>query len=136
VWCLTGDQGFLNGCQALACLGEQNANVTIIVCNNGGSISLLKQTRAQDPYAFDAGRMPFLENASNVNVLEIARGFGIEASRVTFDPDVAPVKMRHPFRKALTQAASKKRPYIIELCVPLDMDAWAGIWTVKGLDGR
>ena len=43
--CTLGDQGFTNGLQALAVVGEQRVPLLILVCNNGSSVLLRKQAK-------------------------------------------------------------------------------------------
>jgi acetolactate synthase-1/2/3 large subunit len=131
VWCFLGDQGFLNGSQALACIGELQLGVKIVVCNNGGSVSLRTQIAAQDSQAFDAGRGPFLGNGPNVSVVDIAKGFGVSASSVSMTTEPADVVT---LDSALTVAASSHRPYLLEIITPSDLAHWHGAWATKGLD--
>lgn len=129
VWCLTGDQAFLNGSQAIACAAEVGARLRVIVCNNGGSVSLIKQMSAQNPSAFDSGSIPFLSNSPRYSVVHVAEGLGAVAESIKLGNDDL-------LKDALARLHDSDGPAVLEIMVPGNLGAWKGIWKTKGLDGR
>lgn len=137
VWCLVGDQAFTNGFQSLICAGEQRANVKVVVCDNGCSVSLLKQGFARSRYAFDRGLSGFLDNPKSLDYLALAQAVGLDVFDIVYNPNSSCAEERDPtqkYREALAEAADRRAPTLIRLRVPADPRAWAGIWAIKGQD--
>jgi acetolactate synthase I/II/III large subunit len=135
VVCSLGDQGFGNGCQGLVAAAEQRAPVTFVVCNNGRSVSLLKQARAANERLFDDGAEPFLDNpATEPAVLAAAMGLSTDRIDFTGPAGDAIAKAAARLESALTKALAARDPHLIELCLPAHEDAWAGIWLAAGFD--
>jgi acetolactate synthase I/II/III large subunit len=130
VLCTLGDQAFGNGLQGLVAAVEQRAPVTFLVCNNGGSVSLLKQARAAGERLLDDGAEPFLAN-SPVSASAVAAAMGLGVVRVDcVDGPGAELQ------EVVTRALSAGTPQLVELLLPADADAWAGIWITGGFDER
>jgi len=138
VWCLVGDQAFTNGFQSLVCAGEQGVDLKILLCDNGQSVSLLKQSRHSNPWAFEGSASSFLENPPSLDYLALARAVGLQVFDVVYNINSPELAERDPtcnFQAALTSAAASSGPILIRLKLPCDPDAWEGIWATKGLDG-
>lgn len=135
VVCSLGDQGFGNGCQGLVAAAEQRAPVTFVVCNNGGSVSLLKQARAANERLFDDGAEPFLDNPA-VEPAVLAAAMGLYVDRIDFTDltEEAIAKSAARLETALAKALGARAPHLIELCLPAWEEAWAGIWLAAGFD--
>ncbi|HEY1621498.1 MAG TPA: thiamine pyrophosphate-binding protein [Streptosporangiaceae bacterium] len=135
VVCSLGDQAFGNGFQGLVAAVEQCAPVVFALCNNGGSVSLLKQARAAGRRLFDNGAEPFLGN-SPVEPAAVAAAMGVTVESIDFTgltPDelgAAAVQLEELLVKALVA----RRPYLVELRLPAEPGAWDGIWLTRGLD--
>lgn len=135
VFCCIGDQSFTNAVQSLVSIAQEKVPVIYIVCNNGKSVSLLKQALSQDIHAFDDGNNRFLQNASNIHYAGLAKELGIASYTVIFDPDSDDAKKKNPekiLRKILDDTISRREPVVVELVLPSDPEAWKGIWSIKG----
>jgi acetolactate synthase-1/2/3 large subunit len=112
------------------------------VCNNGGSVSLLKQSRAANERWFDDGAEPFLRN-SPVEPTALAAAMGLSVDSVDFtgvdlaagdDDAVEAAGVR--LEESLVKALAARTPHLVELRLPADAEAWAGIWITGGFDER
>jgi acetolactate synthase-1/2/3 large subunit len=135
VVCSLGDQGFGNGCQGLVTAAEQRAPVTFVVCNNGRSVSLLKQARAANERLFDDGAEPFLDNSA-VEPAVLAAAMGLYVDRIDFTDlaEDAIARAAARLEGALAKAFAARGPHLIELRLPASDDVWAGIWLAAGFD--
>lgn len=131
VLCLLGDQGFTNAVQALSVIAERNLNITVIVCNNGTSVSLLKQrtTEANIPDALSR----FLRNNDNMDYAAIAAGFGLPVQQLTFA-----IEQEHNdaqvLRQTIAASMAARGPSFVELVTPSDPAFWSGVWTTTGFE--
>ncbi len=137
VVCTLGDQGLVNGLQGLVAAGQERAPAVYVVCNNGGSVSLLKQARAARTRLFDEGRDPFLANAANADYTGTASRLGLAAAAVEFpaggEPDALAAAAAST-EALLASALASRQPTLIELRLPPLGDAWAGVWRTEGYD--
>jgi acetolactate synthase-1/2/3 large subunit len=137
VFCTLGDQAFINGIQGLIAAGQERPQIVYLVCNNGESVSLLKQAGASEPRWFDRGHHPHLSNPVNIEYTRVAEAFGIRNGRVDFpigDGVAAVEKAVARFRGLLADMATTSGPSLIELRLPARGAAWAGIWLTQGFD--
>jgi acetolactate synthase-1/2/3 large subunit len=138
VFCTLGDQGFTNGVQGLVAAGQQKARIVYLVCNNGESVSLLKQSSSQ-PRWFDGGRQPYLHNPQGLDYARLAAQFGIASSVIEFHVDRGLAEIEgslSAFEERLEEALSLDGPSLIEMRLPSLGEFWAGIWVVKGFEER
>jgi acetolactate synthase-1/2/3 large subunit len=80
VFCCLGDQGFTNSMQGLVAAVQESAPVTFLVCNNGGAVSLRKQSRPSG--WLDRGDDTYLDNATGMRYVELATALGVHSRRV------------------------------------------------------
>jgi acetolactate synthase-1/2/3 large subunit len=133
VLCTLGDQAFTNSYQALVTAVEQQADLVILVCNNGQSVSLNKQGAAS------YGNVPrrYLDNAAGFDYTKVAQALGVHAERVSVpvggsaDEVTAGVA---DLAAALQRGAAWAGPALVELVLPADPEAWRGIWVVHGFE--
>jgi acetolactate synthase-1/2/3 large subunit len=133
VICTLGDQAFTNGCQGLVAAGEQQAPVTLIIANNGGSVSL----REQDPSCFDGERHAFLQNAPNLDYAAMAKANGIVTRSVQWPRNDTTERVGAviaQFRAYVAEGVALRKPMLVELRLPESGDFWEGIWSRKGND--
>jgi acetolactate synthase I/II/III large subunit len=132
VWCLVGDQGFSNGIKAMVGIGEQRLKLRVVVCNNGGSVSLLIQSRqlAADCLSDHAG---FLCNPQSINYTELARGFGFEAFELDLRGGLA-THSEASITQVLQQLNGVDGPALLELKIDGTDPIWEGLWAVHGID--
>lgn len=133
VFCNIGDQSFTNAIQGLVSVAQEKTKIIYIVCNNGKSVSLLKQILSQDEYAFNEGKNTFLYNVPNLDYAKIAKDLGLNTYKLHFDPEDATnggTKTR--FQEILISALNFNGPSLIELVLPSDPVAWEGIWITQG----
>jgi len=100
---ICGDGGFYMNIQELATLSYYNLPVKIVVLNNY-HLGMVKQL--QD--LFYEGRFSTVELGNHVDLVAVAKGFGIPASRISVDEDPS---------AALTALASAEGPYLLEVMV-------------------
>ncbi|MFY1668667.1 DUF4915 domain-containing protein [Plantactinospora sp. WMMB334] len=135
VICTVGDQGLTNGLQGLVAAVQTNARLTFVVCNNGGSVSLRKQSRGQT--LLDAGFHHYLDNAPGMRYADAAAVLGLHARRVDLtnwlDRDHAAARLAD-FRHALAAAVGHDGPSLIELVLPSDPEFWTGVWITEGFE--
>jgi phosphoglycolate phosphatase-like HAD superfamily hydrolase len=138
VLCCVGDQGFTNGLQGLVAARQENAPVVFLVCNNGGSVSLRRQSRAASEL-LDAAKHHYLSNSDALSYTELAKAAGVPASRIDLavglgeQPDRVRSALRR-FEMTLADALATPGPVLIEIVLPSDPDFWTGIWVTEGLE--
>ena len=130
VVCCVGDQGFLNGVQALAVISEQRLPVLIMLCNNGGSVSLRKQS-SFDGLITLGSASGFLDNGELVDYLTIAHGYGVPATRVEWSGSASSVQS---LRRAVKSGLEERGPHLVELRLPGDASFWSDVWITKGME--
>jgi acetolactate synthase-1/2/3 large subunit len=137
VFCFLGDQGFINGIQGLVAANQERAPVIFLVCNNGGSVSLLKQSSvAREPEASNRYET-YLENTQNLEYARIATKLGVSARVVDFSTDQGVIGVERSisdFERALAGAVNEDGPSLVEMRLPGPGEFWAGIWRVQGYD--
>jgi acetolactate synthase I/II/III large subunit len=135
VLCCLGDQGFTNSLQGLVCAVQEAAPVTFLVCNNGGSVSLRKQSGPSG--WLDGGRDRYLENAAGMRYADVAAALGVRAQRLDLsewlDSDRAATRLA-AFAVLLEDMAARPEPTLIELVLPSDPEFWAGVWITQGFE--
>ena len=135
VFCCLGDQGFTNSVQGLAAAVQENAPVTFIVCNNGGAVSLRKQSRPTG--WLDGGHGQYLDNAAGMRYVDIAEAWGVRSWRVDLsgwlDRDRSATRLE-TFAEALQVATDDSGPTLIELVLPSDPEFWTGVWITEGFE--
>jgi acetolactate synthase-1/2/3 large subunit len=126
-FCFLGDQGLTNAIQALVVAGSLRPNLTIVVCNNGRSVSLTQQAAHDGLTGLEA----FLENAASFSYADAARAFGVPAMTVAWDEG-----LRHAaaVEKALVDAGASGGPFLVELVISPASALWSGVWATAGLD--
>lgn len=133
VMCTLGDQSFTNAIQGLVAVVQEQVPVIYIVCNNGKSVSLLKQIHSQDFSAFAGSRSSFLENAP-ISYADIAKTIGVASSVIDFTRATKSRSLdpTYHLRQELRRALRTRKPALIELRLPSNLEAWSGIWLVQG----
>jgi acetolactate synthase-1/2/3 large subunit len=135
VFCCVGDQGFTNGIQGLVAAVQESAPITFIVCNNGGSVSLRKQSNPSG--WLDATRHQYLENADGANYTAVASALGLDSRRIDLsdwlDGDESATRL-DTFAVALDAVAGHPGPTLIELVLPSDPEFWSGVWITSGFE--
>lgn len=134
VLCTLGDQSFTNAIQGLVTIVEQQLPVIYLVCNNGRSVSLLKQITSQDPSAFDSGFGKFLYNSPHFSYFDLAVMMGLQSEKVSFLKRDSSDETCVRLERALNKFGKTKKPALIELLLPSDPEAWSGIWETKGME--
>jgi len=98
----SGDGGFFMNIQELATISYYNIPIKIVVFNNG-NLGMIRQM--QD--IFYENRLSSCELGNSVDIVAVARGFGIQADRVLVDsPDSGIEKM-----------SKTEGPYLLEVLV-------------------
>jgi len=138
VLCCLGDQGLTNGLQGFVAAVQQRAPVTYLVCNNGGSVSLAKQSGAAGDGRFDDGRHPHLHNPGRMRYTELARAFGMPTGRadLTKVTGQAAADRLARFERRLTDLLDQRTPALLELVLPAEPEFWAGVWVTEGFEAR
>lgn len=135
VLCCLGDQGFTNSIQGLVAAVQESAPVTFLVCNNGGSVSLRKQSRPSG--WLDGGNSTYLDNAAGMRYLEVAAALGLQSRRVDLscwlDRDHSAAQLE-TFARTLEAAVEHPGPTLVELVLPSDPDFWSGVWLTAGFE--
>lgn len=137
VLCTLGDQAFTNSFQGLVAAVEQRAKITYLVCNNGRSVSLLKQAGASGPEWFGAGQRPFLQNVASFDYCQLAGSFGIPATAVEVPVGASRSEVSAAVARLseeLERLADIDGPSLLELKLPSDPEAWRGIWVTQGFE--
>jgi acetolactate synthase-1/2/3 large subunit len=135
VLCCLGDQGFTNSVQGLVAAVQESAPVTFLVCNNGGSVSLRKQSRPSG--WLDGGSDTYLDNAAGMRYVDVATALGLQSRRVDLscwlDRDQSSMQL-DTFGRTLEAAAEHPGPALIELVLPSDPEFWSGVWITAGFE--
>jgi acetolactate synthase-1/2/3 large subunit len=135
VLCSLGDQGFTNSMQGLVAAVQESAPVTFLVCNNGGAVSLRKQSRSSG--WLDDGGNSYLDNAAGLGYTDLAMTLGMHAQaidlRAWLDRDRIAEGLR-ALNLALGVAVDHPGPALIELRLPADLEFWAGVWINDGFE--
>jgi acetolactate synthase I/II/III large subunit len=137
VLCTLGDQGFTNSFQGLVSAVQDQVPVVILVCNNGGAVSLQKQAAVSEPDWNGTQRLQYLGNVPGFSYQRVAEALGAAAWLVEMRPDPdsdALGRAADELGQALTHAAAAGRPALVELRLPADPDVWKGIWLTQGFD--
>lgn len=135
VWCLCGDQGFANGFQALLFGVEVECGLTIVVFNNGGSASLIKQMRSTNRSAAEY-EQSILGNGP-VSPSAIAKAIGCWSEQVNFCNEI--VESSEALDVAFQHAVAEFRakvPHLIEIIAPAEPDVWSDVWLTEGFDAE
>lgn len=128
-----GDHGFTNGFKALFAAADRRANVSYIVCNNGGSVSLKKQARADYGGISPLEAQGVLANVNDMDYARVAAAVGTWSVSVEW-PRTVSDRATRKFQGALRSALQEHGPSLLELRVPEDVGAWSGIWRTRGFD--
>jgi acetolactate synthase-1/2/3 large subunit len=137
VLCLLGDHGFVNGIQGLILAGEQRPNISYLVCNNGGSVSLNTQARAlkldrltldEDSHLRKPGSLSYAQLATEMGLSSQIVGIGLDEGTASLEDKLS------AFRYVLTDSLATTGPHLIELRLPSTEEFWAGIWHTRGFD--
>ncbi|MDH2426546.1 DUF4915 domain-containing protein [Sphaerisporangium sp. TRM90804] len=135
VLCSLGDQGFTNSMQGLVAAVQESAPVTFLVCNNGGSVSLRKQSGPSG--WLDGGHHRYLDNAAGMDYVQIAEALGVRSRRVDLsgwlDRDHAAMRLEM-FARTLDAMVDGSGPTLIELVLPADPEFWTGVWINQGFE--
>lgn len=137
VFCTLGDQGFTNSFQGMVAAVQQRARIIFLVCNNGESVSLLKQSNLQEPEWFDGGRHPYLHNPAGPSYAGLASQLGVTSSVVEVPTDRGASEIDgaiSAFKARLAEASTGEGPHLIELQLPSLGEFWTGIWQTKGFE--
>jgi acetolactate synthase-1/2/3 large subunit len=134
VMCTLGDEGFANGFQGLVAAVQEVARVLLVVCNNGGAVSLQKQAAAD----LGTAERSYLANADCVRYHALAAAIGVPAERV----EVPILSARQDFDAAMARVAEvlaeadavDDGPSMVELVLPPEQEAWQGIWLLEGFE--
>jgi acetolactate synthase-1/2/3 large subunit len=132
VVCCVGDSAFINGFKAWFSGVEQHARITCVVCNNGGSVSLLKQ--AVGDHGSDASlyTADLLRNIGSVKYGALCAGLGVPYWHAAWTEGEG--QEAAGLAAALTAASRVGGPALVEIAVPDSLDFWAGLWRVRGFD--
>jgi acetolactate synthase-1/2/3 large subunit len=100
---ISGDGGFYMNIQELATIGYYNLPIKIVIINNG-HLGMIRQI--QD--LFYNARFNTIDLGSKVDLVAVARGFGIPGGRIAVDEDP---------RSGIEAMANTKGPYVMEAMV-------------------
>ncbi|MEI8173407.1 MAG: biosynthetic-type acetolactate synthase large subunit [Deltaproteobacteria bacterium] len=100
---ISGDGGFYMNIQELATIGYYNLPIKIIIINNG-HLGMIKQI--QD--LFYSSRFNTIDLGSKVDLVAVARGFGIPGSRILVDENP---------RAGIEAMVNTDGPYVLEAMV-------------------
>lgn len=134
VMCTLGDEGFTNGFKGLVSAVQEGARVLLVVCNNGGSVSLLKQAAAD----LGTAERRYLANAGRLRYQALAAAIGVQAERVEV-PLLSPPQEFEAAMARVSEALANAEaveggPSMVELVLPSEQEAWQGIWQVRGFE--
>jgi acetolactate synthase-1/2/3 large subunit len=135
VFCCLGDQGFTNSMQGLVAAVQESAPVTFLLCNNGGAVSLRKQSRSSG--WLDDGGGSYLDNAAGLRYTDLAITLGVHAQLIDLTAWLNRDRIAEGLRglnSALGEAVDHLGPTLIELKLPADLDFWAGVWINEGFE--
>lgn len=127
VMCSLGDQAFTNSFQALAFARQSSVPLSIVICNNGRSVSLTKQGNA----SLGPDEREYLDNVTPIAYDRVCRSLGVDAVAVDYDPreDSPDVEA---IRAWATQPGDGPRALVLNL--PSDPECWRGIWITQGFE--
>jgi len=100
---ISGDGGFYMNIQELATIGYYNLPIKIIIINNG-HLGMIKQI--QD--LFYSSRFNTIDLGTKVDLVAVARGFGIPGSRITVNENP---------RTGIEEMVNTDGPYVLEAMV-------------------
>jgi len=100
---ISGDGGFYMNIQELATIGYYNLPIKIVIINNG-HLGMIRQI--QD--LFYNARFNTIDLGSKVDLVAVARGFGIPGGRIAVDEDP---------RSGIEAMANTKGPYVMQAMV-------------------
>lgn len=100
---ISGDGGFYMNIQELATIGYYNLPIKIVIINNG-HLGMIRQI--QD--LFYNARFNTIDLGSKVDLVAVARGFGIPGGRIAVDEDP---------RSGIEAMANTNGPYVLEAMV-------------------
>jgi len=100
---ICGDGGFYMNIQELATLSYYNIPVKIVVLNNG-QLGMVRQLQE----LFYESRFSTVDLGNHVDLVAVAKGFGIPASRISVDDDP---------EAALAALSGAEGPYMLEVMV-------------------
>lgn len=133
VLCTLGDQAFTNSFQALVAAIQQEVPLLVLVCNNGGSVSLKKQANA----SYGAQRRDYLANVRGFSYYGVAQALGVPAERVEVPIGASPEVIDFAagqLAAALARGAAINRPALVEVVLPANPEVWRGIWLTQGFE--
>ena len=133
VLCTLGDQGFTNSFQCLVSAVQDRVPIVILVCNNGGAVSLEKQVTVSDPSWCNAGRRRYLGNVPGFSYRRAAEALGIAAWFVELSLDGVN-RAADELGQALNEATATPGPALVEISLPSEPEVWRGIWLTQGFD--
>lgn len=132
--CTLGDQGFTNGVQALGVAGELAVPLLVIVCNNGGTVSLNLQARADELPAEAATEIT--RNNPAMSYTTIAIGYGLSASTTRWpgchEPTSAVDEASSHLAATIRSMISQRTAHLLEIVTPNDPDFWRNTWEPSG----
>jgi acetolactate synthase-1/2/3 large subunit len=132
VVCCVGDSALVNGFKAWFSGIEQRVNLTCLVCNNGGSVSLRKQAVGDHgPDALLAGA-DLLRNIAAVNYGDLCAALGMPCWHATWTTGAG--QEAEQLAAALAAADRANGPAMVEIQVPGSLEFWEGLWRVRGFD--
>ena len=135
VMCTLGDQAFTNSFQGLAAAIQERAPVLFVVCNNGQSVSLMKQAAA----SYGRAERQYLANVPGFRYCAVAEALGVPTAAVEVPiggPHDAVTAAVDQLAAVLDKAAGVEGPSLVELVLPSDPTAWRGIWLTRGFEQR
>jgi acetolactate synthase-1/2/3 large subunit len=106
VLAISGDGGFYMNIQELATVGYYNLPIKIVILNNG-HLGMIRQI--QD--LFYSARFNTIDLGSRVDLVAVARGFGIPGSRIALDENP---------QSGIDAMVHTKGPYVLEAMVDPD----------------
>lgn len=139
VFCALGDQAATNAMQGAVVAAQEGARVVYLLCNNGGSVSLLKQSLGSDPQWLDGGRDRYLANPLTLDHRALFASMGVDAWTVDLrgvDDDDAVDAGLEQLEDRLAQALNASGPALVELRMPGLGPAWEGVWIIEGFEQR
>jgi len=132
VVCCVGDSALVNGFKAWFSGIEQRVNLTCLVCNNGGSVSLRKQAVGDygpDALLFSAD---LLRNIAAVKYGDLCGALGVPYWHATWTTGAA--EEAEQLAAALAAAGRTDGLATVEIQVPGSLEFWEGLWRVQGFD--
>lgn len=135
VFCNLGDQSFINALQGLSFVCEQSVKIVYLVCNNGKSVSLIKQAGSQNLMKLQDKTKSILFNIKGLNYLKIAESFNIKTFYIDLTLPLSH-SLHQKFRKILGKAVGSKGPVVIEIKTSSDQRDWEGIWITSGFEEK